>query len=146
MKPIGSTNYVTKYSDVARLLVPEKCNIDITLEFQNVLKWAINNKLTINMAKTKELVFHRPNARNYLPTVTLPVIERVICAKLLGGWLQEDLVMKEHVNNLMLLCNQRTYLITQLKRQGLPQEICKMYLMQILYHVYLMQHLRGEAI
>ena len=30
--------------------------------------------------------------------------------------------MKEQVNILMLLCNQRTYLITQLKRHGLPQE------------------------
>ena len=30
--------------------------------------------------------------------------------------------MKEHVNNLMLLCIQRTYLITQLKQQRLPQE------------------------
>ena len=74
------------------------------------------------MAKTKELVFHRPNATNYLPPVALPDIERVICAKLLGVWLQEYLGMKEHVNNLMLLCNQRTYLITRLKRQGLPQE------------------------
>ena len=36
--------------------------------------------------------------------------------------MQEDLDMKEYVNNLMLLCNQRTYLITQLKRQGLPQK------------------------
>ena len=81
-----------------------------------MLKWAINNKLIINMAKTKELVFHRPNARNYLPPVALPGIERVICAKLLGVWLQEDLGMNEHINNRMLLCNQRTYLITQLKR------------------------------
>ena len=49
-------------------------------------------------------------------------IERVIYATLLGVWFQEDLGMKEHVNNLMLLCNQRTYLITQLKRQGLRQK------------------------
>ena len=34
LKPIGSTNYVTKYADDASLLVPEKCQIDITLEFQ----------------------------------------------------------------------------------------------------------------
>ena len=74
--------------------------------------------MTINMSKIKELVFHRPNARNYLPPVALSGSERVICAKLLGVWLQEDLGMKEQVNNLMLLCNQRTYLITQLKRQG----------------------------
>ena len=66
--------------------------------------------------------FHRPNASNYLPPVALPGIERVICAKLLGVSLQEDLDMKENVNNLMLLCNQRTYLIAQLKQQGLPQE------------------------
>ena len=123
-KPTGSTNYVTKYCDDASLLVPEKCDTDITSEFQNVLKWAINNKLTINMAKTKELVFHKTNARNYLPPVALPGIKKVICAKLRGVWFQEDLDMKEHVNNnnLMLLCNQRTYLITQLKRRGSPQE------------------------
>ena len=42
---IDSTNYVTKYADDASLLVAEKCDIDIKLEFQNVLKWA-KNKLT----------------------------------------------------------------------------------------------------
>ena len=39
--------------------------------------------------------------------------------------MQEDIGMKEHVNNPMLLCSQRTYLITQIKRQGLPQEQLK---------------------
>ena len=45
--------------------------------------------------------------------------------------------MKEHVNNLMVLCNQRTYLITQLKQQGLPQEQLQTVFMQSLYRVYL---------
>ena len=146
LKPIGSTNYVTKYADDASLLIPEKCDIDSTLEFQNMLKWAINNKFTINMARTKELVFHRPNARNYLPSVALPGIDRVICAKPLAVWLQDDLGLKEHVNNLMLLCNQRTDYISQLKRQGYRRNSWKMYLMQLLYRVYFMQHLRREAI
>ena len=97
------------------------------------------------MAKTKELVFHRPNARNYLPPAAMPGIDRDICAKLLGVWLQEDLGMKEHVNNRMLLCNQRTYVITQLKRQGLTQEHCKTYLMQLLYRGCFVQHRCGEA-
>ena len=65
LKSVGSTKYVTEYADDASLLIPEKCDIDITLEFQNALKWANNNTFTINMTKTKELVFHRPNARNY---------------------------------------------------------------------------------
>ena len=122
LRPIGSTNYVTKYADDGSLLVQEKCDIDIKIEFQNVLKWATNNKLTISIAKTKELIFDRPNARNYLPPVALPGIERVIYAKLRGVWLQEDLGIREHVNNLMLLYNQRTYLITQRERQRLTQE------------------------
>ena len=81
LKPIDSTHYVTKYADDVSLLVPEKCHIDIMLEFSKcVLKWATNNKLTIQMAKTKELVFHRPNVRYYLPPIALPGIERVIYA------------------------------------------------------------------
>ena len=36
--------------------------------------------------------------------------------------MQKDLGMKGHVSNLMLLSNQRTFLTTELKRQGLPQE------------------------
>ena len=36
--------------------------------------------------------------------------------------MQEDLGIKEHVHNFVLLCNQRTYLFTQRKRPGLKQE------------------------
>ena len=50
----------------------------------------------------------------------LPSIERVLCANLLGVWLQADMGMKKHVEYIVHICNQRTYLLTQLKRQGLP--------------------------
>ena len=43
------------------------------------------------MAKTKEIVFHWPNARNVLFPSELPGIERVLCARLLGVWLQADM-------------------------------------------------------
>ena len=72
----------------------------------------------------------------------MTVIQRVICAKLLGVWLQEDFGMKEHVNNLMLLCNQCSYLITQLKRQVLSQEPLQDVfdaIIQLLYRVYFMR-------
>ena len=91
-------------------------------------------------------MFHRPNAGFYLPPLALPGIERVICAKLRGVWLQEDLGMKEHVNSLLLLCNLRTYLITQLKRQGLRQEQLQNVFDVIIVSRLLMQHLLGEAI
>ena len=45
------------------------------------------------MGKIKEIVFHRPNARNVLFSSELPGIENVLCAKLLGVWLQADMGM-----------------------------------------------------
>ena len=68
------------------------------------------------MCKTKELVFHR----NYLAPSELPGIERVLCVKLLGVWLQNYSRMRKHVDYIMHICTQRLYLLTQLKRQGLP--------------------------
>ena len=72
------------------------------------------------MAKTKGIVFHRPNARNYLPPAELPGIERVMFAKLQGVWLQDDLGFRKHIDYVMHICNQHTYLLAQLNRRGLP--------------------------
>ena len=72
------------------------------------------------MTKAKELVFHRPNARNYLPSAELPGIERVLCAKQLGEWLQDDLGFSNEIDYILHICNHRGHLLTQLKRQGLP--------------------------
>ena len=120
LKPVGSTNPITKYADDASLLVPEKNDADLEREFVNVTKWANDNKLMVNMAKTKEIVFHWPNARNYLPPAELPGIERVMFAKMLGVWLQNDLGFRTHIDYIMHICNQHIYLLTQLKRQVLP--------------------------
>ena len=82
-------------------MVLEKCDVDMLDEFQYVLNCAVTNKLTINMCKTKELVFHRPNSRNYLAPSELPCIEHVLCAKLLGIWLQNEFSMRKHVDYIM---------------------------------------------
>ena len=62
LKPIGSRNYITKYTDDSSILVPEKYDVDLSEELRNVLKWAEHNKMQVNMTKTKAIVFHRPNA------------------------------------------------------------------------------------
>ena len=41
-------------------------NVGHSEELRNVLKWAEHNKMQVNMTKTKDIVFHRPNARNVL--------------------------------------------------------------------------------
>ena len=127
-------------------MVPEKCDVDMLDEFQHVLNWAVTNKLNINMCKTKEFVFRRPNARNYLAPSELPGIERVLCAKLLGVWLQNYFSIRKHVDYIMHICNQRSYLLTQLKRQSLPMAQLRSVFDAIALSRAFMQHPLGEAI
>ena len=66
---------MAKYADDTTLLVPEKTDIQIQDEFNSITKWAADNKLTINLSKTKEVIFHRPNPRNYIPPTEINGIE-----------------------------------------------------------------------
>ena len=66
------------------------------------------------MSKTKEIVSPRPSLRNYLPHTEIPDIERVVVAKLLGVWLQPDLVIRKHIEYIIQICNQR-FNLSQLK-------------------------------
>ena len=84
----------------------KKDDIDLSEEFRNEPKWVEHNKMQVKMAKTIEIAFHRLNARNVLFPSELPGIERVLCAKLLGVWLQADMGMRKHVDYLMHICNQ----------------------------------------
>ena len=64
--------------------------------------------LSINMSKTKEIVFHRPHPSKYsLPNV-LSNVEHVV-VKLLGIYLMDTLSMSEHVQQSIKVCNQRLY-------------------------------------
>ena len=92
-------------------MFPENHDVGLYDELQNVLKWAEVIKMQVNMVKTKEIVFRTPNARNVLLPSELPGIERVLCANLSGVWLQADMGMKKHVEYIVHICNQRTYLL-----------------------------------
>ena len=66
-------------------------------------------------------VFHRPIPRNFIPPAEIDGIERVLFAKLLGVMLQPDLGAGKHCDYILRICNQLLYLLSQLKKQGLPQ-------------------------
>ena len=53
--------------------------------------------------------------------IAQPGIDRVLCAKLLGIWLPDDLDARKHCDYISKICNQRLYLLNLLKKQGLPQ-------------------------
>lgn len=78
-------NYLLKYADDASLLSPQNSPTSVELEMAHVFDWAAReNKMSINLLKTVELVFRRPNVSDDLLLPTLPDINRVCVAKLLG--------------------------------------------------------------
>jgi hypothetical protein len=78
------SSYLALQFDDTNLLVPERTDAQLHEEFEAIFKWAAINKMTINMAKTKEIVFCRPNPKLYVTLPSLPGIEQISEAKLLG--------------------------------------------------------------
>lgn len=99
--------------------VPKKQKTSVEVEMAHIMEWAKQNKLLLNLLKTKEMVFHRPNPRNIIYPAELQGIERVVTFRLLGVDFKPDLCFSDYVSNFITVCNQRLFLLTQLKKQGL---------------------------
>jgi len=67
--------------------------------------------MVINMLKTKEIVFRRPNARLYINPVPISEVQQVTSAKLLGITLCDTLQFDAHIGNVLKMCSQRIYLL-----------------------------------
>lgn len=121
LKPISNINVIMKYADDTNLLVPEHTDVPMKDEFEAVMQWASSNKMVINLAKTKEIVFRRPSPKlDILPA--LPDIELVDEAKLLGIVVTNNLHFDNHINFILKTCNQRSYLVRKFRDQGLSTE------------------------
>ena len=60
---------------MTKLLVPEHSDVFIQQEILYLREWAENNKMSINMSKTKEIVFHRPHPSKYFLPNILPNVD-----------------------------------------------------------------------
>jgi len=57
LKPLSNFNTILKYADDTTLLVPEYSSTPMQAELLHILEWSSKNKLIVNTAKTKEIVF-----------------------------------------------------------------------------------------
>jgi len=81
---LSHLNDMCKYADDTTLLVPEHTYITIDMEFSHVKAWALTNHLTLNLDKTKEIVFKRPRAHCFHLPPAIDNTEQLDCNKLLG--------------------------------------------------------------
>ena len=96
--------------------------MQIQEEFEAIVKWAAANKMTINMTTTKEVVFRHPNPKIELHLPSLLGIEQVNEAKLLGVIFTHNPHFDSHINFLLKVFSQRSYLIRSLRDQGLSRQ------------------------
>jgi hypothetical protein len=116
-----TVNKLFKYADDTNLLVPEHTDVSLEDEFAELKRWAETNQMILNLLKTKEVVFHRPNPNLYIPPVPLNDIERVKSVKLLGVYFSDTLRFDEHIKYVLTICGQRLYLLKTLRGQGLSR-------------------------
>ena len=83
-KVLGILNFLMKYADDFNLLVPENSDVPVEDEMKQIISWSKSNKLSINLAKCKELVFWRPGLKSEFMPSLLPDVVCVTCCKLLS--------------------------------------------------------------
>ena len=119
---LSPTNILSKYANDIDLLVPQYCDIDLATEFDNIQRWATDNKMIINRSKTKEIVFRRPCPLRYNFVLSFDGVALVDHVKSLGVILQQSLSYDSHVTELLKQCSQRIYLLRLLRNQGLSAD------------------------
>jgi hypothetical protein len=107
-------NLLRKYAGDTTLMIPQNTDVRLEDEFKHVVQWSVQNKLIINLSKTKEMVFHCPAPCRFTAPPPLVDIERVATFKLLGVYIDNTSSMETHVSYVLSLVNQRLYLINQL--------------------------------
>jgi len=114
-RTLSPQNVIIKYADNTTLLVAQHSSTDTGQEYNNVRSWSTQNKLSFNTDKTKEIIFHRPAARNLCIPPPLSGIERVKQATLLGINVTDTLSTAAYVDRLLMQVNQHLYLLSLLQ-------------------------------
>ena len=120
LKTLSKRNALSKYADDTSLMSPQHTDCSIEQEFEHVVNWSIENKLTINKTKTQEIIFYKSNKIAHKHDIPLiPGIARVEEVRLLGVILTSNLSWSRHIDSVLICASQRLYLINQLKYMAL---------------------------
>ena len=76
-------NMLIKYADDTNMIVLADSDVDLFEEMNYVKQWAQQNRMFINIAKTKEIAFKQANPRLYITPVSVSEVQQVSSAKLL---------------------------------------------------------------
>lgn len=96
-----------KYVGDATLFFPENAIFPAEGDVAYIMERARNNKMTVNMVKTKEIMFHRSYPKLDIFPIEFVCIQRATASKLLGVPLEPDFNSNYHVSSRVTSCNPR---------------------------------------
>ena len=130
--PISSFEYAACVNDSA-------ASDNINLELKKLYEWLCSNKLSINLKKTKYMLFHCKQ-RRFLPNLDIKIndttIERVDTFNFLGIQIQENLSWKTHINTVANKISKTIGLFRRIKSFTPPSTLL------LLYHSLILPHLQ----
>ena len=125
LRPVSDACSLYKYADDQTLTCPSISSVNPKLELENVLSWCEANHMTLNLAKTKEMVIsvdprlsREASAPSEL-TIKSAKVEQVVTLKLLGIHLSRNLRWDAHISYLERRCRADTYLLWRLRSLGM---------------------------
>jgi hypothetical protein len=118
LKPITPGNKLTTFADDIYLLVPAINSDSCRSELDHIEQWATHNNLTLNRAKSQEIVFSSRPGKFQIPPL-LPCITRVETLLCLGVTLSATLSFSDHVSRVISMCNQSLFALRSLRHYGL---------------------------
>ena len=121
LKTIEPSNSLDKYADDTYLIVPASNSHTIPAELDNVSAWAAANNLSLNVAKSCEMIVRRPRLAINDPSIppALPEVKRVSELNILGVRMSDRLEFTPHINHITTAAVQSTYALRVLRAHGL---------------------------
>ena len=125
-----------KYADDFNLLVPENSDVPVEDEMKHIISWSKSNKLFINLAKCKELVFWRPGLNLNSCQVFCQMLYVLL---VVNYWVYLLIVICnlnfcQQVDQVVKVSSQRYYLLQQMRKQGLDAGCLQVVLQSIVTH------------
>ena len=111
-----------KYADDTYLVIPANNVQTCAAEIANVSDWVTVNYLSLNCAKSAEIVFVAPRSKRdiVIPPVAVPGFKRVDSLKILGVTISRRFAVTGHVDHLLTACAQTLFALRTLRHHGLP--------------------------
>ena len=131
------------FADDTTLYITHECFEDLYINLYDdvvtVLDWFNANKLSINMDKTKYMLFHPTNKKREIDIPELIInnikIERVNSFKFLGITIDNTLNWNKHVDNITTKIKQNNYLLNNIKH------LIPIKSMRTMYYAHIFSHL-----